>query len=162
MFCTIREIQTKKSRKGKSKTINVWTSSINGLVSYHYNYSYTDKFIRPPKPSYEISIQHSYRENGKVKKKRWKIATINYYDFVDGWANWYDGIRESEWDGVLEDMCLSFDELGKMIDDKLTPITELIEGEYHQTEEYKTHIKHERITTLHIANKMQFEEQWGV
>ena len=83
-------------------------------------------------------------------------------DFVDGFGNWYEGLSGDEWDSVLDDTSLQFDEVEEMINDKLDPIIEHIEAEYHQTdEEYQNHVKHERITTTYTVNKTQFEAQYG-
>lgn len=161
MFCSIREIPTRKTREGESKKLNVWTSQYgDDPVKYHYSRS-DDKFIRPPRPSYEITIQKSYREDGRVKKKRWKICTLNYYDFVDGYGYWADSLLRSEVDRLLEETKLTHETLGVMIEAKLDPIIEQIQAEYEQTEEFIIHKENERITNVYAVKKIQFEEVHG-
>lgn len=56
---------------------------------YYYCYG-EEKFQREIRKVYRISIHHSYRENGKVKKKQFVLCTVNYYDLAEGWFCLYD------------------------------------------------------------------------
>ena len=90
MFCVIQEIATKTVPAGEPKGIEVyesrWTSDGKEFCSYEYRDS-AERFERPIRKSYRISIHESYRENGKVKKKQTVICTVGYYDIVD-WGGW--------------------------------------------------------------------------
>ena len=56
-----------------------------------YSYRFTgERFERPIKKAYKISIHKSYRENGKVKKKQWSICTMDYYWIAIYGARIYD------------------------------------------------------------------------
>lgn len=71
MFCVIQEIPTRKPSTGTPKRIEAYKSewSMNGIKQCRYGWRYSDeRFERPLKPSYRISIHQSYREDGKVKK----------------------------------------------------------------------------------------------
>ena len=57
-----------------------------GYTKYSYHYA-SERFERPIRKSYRISVHESYRENGKVKKKQTVICTIGYYEVVD-WGDW--------------------------------------------------------------------------
>ena len=71
MFCVIQEVATKTVPAGEPKGIEVyesrWTADGKEFCSYEYRNS-AERFERPIRKSYRISIHESYRENGKVKK----------------------------------------------------------------------------------------------
>jgi hypothetical protein len=84
MYCVIQKIVNKKPvQSGYSKELLVdWTTmTYQGKTETKYSYRYSDeRFERPIKDAYKISIHKSYRENGKVKKKQWVICTMSYYN----------------------------------------------------------------------------------
>ncbi|MED3799130.1 hypothetical protein P4604_17280 [Lysinibacillus capsici] len=75
MFCVIQKIQKKKpdpygTHKELQVTINKWSIG-NNKPAEHYGYMYSEeRFERPILDAFKISIHHSYREQGKVKKKQ--------------------------------------------------------------------------------------------
>lgn len=87
MFCYIQKVKFKRDIGcSTSKAIEVyenkWTIENESKTHYDFRYSY-DKFDRPIRTAYKISIQESYRENGCIKKKQFHICYMSYYDFVD-------------------------------------------------------------------------------
>lgn len=75
---------------GEPKGIEVyesqWRANGQEFCSYEYCNS-AERFERPIRKSYRISIHESFRENGKVRKKQTVICTIGYYDVVD-YSDW--------------------------------------------------------------------------
>lgn len=161
MYCVIQKMELKKQNTcGAYKKLeaykNKWT--MNGVDIGGYDYRYTgDRFERPIKKAYKISIHHSYRENGKVKKKQWVICTANYYSIVDGWFY----IGESYYLEKSSDMGITEDELYELLSNKVNLLRDKLEEEYHQTEEYKVHSEHKKIIKKHIDNKSEFEKKYG-
>ncbi|MTK13902.1 MAG: hypothetical protein F8N39_18125 [Clostridiaceae bacterium] len=163
MYCVIQKIINKKTNPyGAAKELlakeTTWV--IDGTPGRSYYYAYSDeRFERPIKDAYKISIHKSYRENGKIKKKQWVICTMGYYDLIDSWPG--DHVIRSELENKLSEMGLTEDELWDIVYKKLNPIEEAIIKEFEVTEEYKTKKKHDEITTIYAAKKAQFEEKYG-
>ena len=90
MFCVIQEVEVKTVPAGEPKGFVVDETKITwdgeGYTKYSYHYA-SERFERPIRKSYRISVHESYRENGKVKKKQTVICTVGYYDIVD-WGGW--------------------------------------------------------------------------
>ncbi len=165
LFCVIQEIETKKSNKyGYPKEIisNYYQWTIGGEDMSHYSYHYSEeRFERPIKKAYRISIHHSYRENGKVKKKQYVLCTVNYYDLATDSFNFYDW-ADSKICKVAEELNESIDDIYELVEDKIKPLREQIQAEFSKTEEFITHQEHEKVTTIYAARKVQFGEKYGV
>ena len=164
MFCVIQKIQKKKPNEyGAHKElivqVNNWRVG-DDKPQIHYSYTYSDeRFERPIMDAYKISIHHSYREEGKVKKKQWSICTVDYYELAESWYG--DSIVSKTLQEKLADMEIDEDTLHELISTKIDPLVEQIEAEFHQSEEFKTRQKHDKITTLYAAHKAQFESEYG-
>ena len=115
MYCVIQEVELKKSDShGDYKKLEVYKNEwiMAGREVKFYSYRFTgERFERPIKKAYKISIHKSYREKGKVKKKQWSICTMDYYWIATNGAGIYDfcnvsnkaeiiGITEEELDNV--------------------------------------------------------------
>lgn len=164
MYCVIQEIKLKKSNKhGHSKELisEFVKMSFQGQDhSYYWHHYSEDCFERPIKKAYKISIHQSYRENGKIKKKQYPLCTVNYYDIADGWFNLYDYCSKKI-ASVAEELGIGTDVIYDLVEAKLNQLIESIQNEFHETEEYETHVEHERITTLYAAYKAKFNEKYG-
>ncbi len=165
MYCVIQEIELKKENQyGRYKELKAYESrfTINNIEHLKYGYTYSDeRFKRPMKKAYKISIHQSYRENGKVKKKQWVICTMEYYDIAQGTTYIRDYFTSSNWEEKLKSIGISEDELCDLVYKKLDPLIECIQREFHDTEEYKTHQKHEAIINKHLKVKEAFESVYG-
>lgn len=161
MYCVIQEIETRRMQmNGHPKRIEssyIKSIRIPSFFSYHYS---TERFERPIKKSYRISIHESYRESGRVKKKQFVICTVNYYDTADDTFNLYDW-GDKRISIAADALHCSVESLYNLIEKKLNPFIESIQVEYAQTEEYKVHREHEYVTTLYAANKANFNEKYG-
>lgn len=165
MYCVIQEIQKKKKNKDgypKELKSEYMQMSINGQDESHYWHHYSEeRFERDIKKAYRITIHESYRENGKVKKKQFGICTVDYYDLATDWFCLYDW-GNSKIETAAKELDCSEEELYTLIEKKLGPIQEQIIEEFEQTEEYKTHEEHEKITTLHAARKVEFNAKYNL
>ena len=165
MYCVIQEVERKrKNQNGYSKELKseYMQMSINGQDESHYWHHYSEeRFERDIKKAYRITIHESYRENGKVKKKQFGICTVDYYDLATDWFCLYDW-GNSKIETAAKELNCSEEELYTLIEKKLEPIQERIIEEFKQTEEYKTHEEHEKITTLHAARKVEFNAKYNL
>lgn len=164
MFCVIQEIEVKTAPLGEPKRIEVYESrwKIDGqeFCSYEYRNS-AERFDRPARKSYRISIHESRRENGKVRKKQTVVCTVGYYDVVDygGWIG--DGIKGGL-KAKADALGLSEGELSDMVYKKWQPIIDKILEEYQQSEEYKAREENSRIIREHNERVEKFIEKYGV
>lgn len=165
MYCVIQEVERKrKNQNGYFKELKseCMQMSINGQDESHYWHHYSgERFERDIKKAYRITIHESYRENGKVKKKQFGICTVDYYDLATDWFCLYDW-GNSKIETAAKELNCSEEELYTLIEKKLEPIQEQIIAEFQQTEEYKTHEEHEKITTLHAARKVEFNAKYNL
>ena len=162
MYCVIQELELKKENaygeyKELKSTVNDFVIFGERKVSYSHTYS-DERFRRPIKKAYRISIHKSYREDGKVKKKQWVLGTIDYYYIAtfDGYIGDFCDLEER-----VETIGITVDELYDIVSVKLDPLREKIEKEYKETEEYKTHNKHEDILKKYREEKEKFEKVYG-
>ncbi|MEG0181638.1 MAG: hypothetical protein RSG52_15130 [Terrisporobacter sp.] len=158
MYCVIQEIKLKKpDMKGNSKDIEPYTGSAGNEVYYSYRKS-SECFERDIKKAYKISIHHSYREDGKVKKKQWVICTIGHYYMIE-WGSWIGDCCRLE--DKLEAIGISEEELCDLVYAKLDPLIERIKNEYQETEEYRVATKNEKIIKKHQASEREFNKKYG-
>lgn len=158
MYCVIQEVKLKKpDLEGNSKYIEPYTWGSGNDVYHSYRMS-NERFKRNIKKAYKISIHHSYRDNGKVKKKQWVICTIGYYYMIE-WGNWIgDSCRLKD---KLEVIGISEEELCDLIYAKLDPLTKRIKNEYKETEEYRLSKKNDEIIKKHQASEREFNNKYG-
>lgn len=164
-FCVIQKVPKKRTGAGEPKEIVVeesrWT--MNGEpqpVSYSYRGS-EERFERPVKWAYKVSIHHSTRENGRVQKKQVVICTIGYYDIVDFGGDYQNYVRIGQLKKKLQLLGVREEELDRLVYDKLNPIIEQVQAEFQQTEEYQARKEHERIKNEHRQRVKAFAKQYG-
>lgn len=164
MYCVIQKVINKKpdiSGTNKELIADFYTFSIAGVTSTKFTYKYSlERFERPIKDAYKISIHKSYREGGKVKKKQWVICTMGYYQLLYYWPR--DFIDNNRLKEKLTDMGIVEEELWGLIFEKLDPITKKIKTEFQQTEEYKAKKYQEQILDTYRASKAEFEQKYGL
>lgn len=164
MFCVIQKVQRKKpNTEGHAKELlveeDVFTIEGKEITEYSHWFS-EERFERPILDAYKISIHHSYRENGKVKKKQWPICTMSYYDIAAG-LPFEDFIVISTLEAKVNEMGITRGKLARMIYDKLNPLEDTLRDEYEQTEEYKTYLKHQVTLIEYREAKKEFDELYG-
>lgn len=164
MYCVIQVMECKKSdTRGYPKKISVssYESEVMGKIQKNYDLSYSEeRFERPIKRSYKISVQESYRENGKVKKRGSSICTIKYYDLAEGYFNLTDW-AESAIIKAAEKFNVTVDKIYEVIETKLDKLEAEVQAEFHKTEEYLTYEKNKEIVTSYRSKKKRFNEKYG-
>lgn len=163
MYCVIQEIELKKSNKNghpKELLSKFVQMSMDGQDISRYRHSYSEeRFERPVKKAYKLSIHISYREKGKLKKKQYPLCTVNYYEIADNWFNLYD-YCDKKITFIAGELGVDPDAIYDLVQAKIDPLIEAIQDEFRQSEEYKIHEEHERITTQYSINKMEFAKQY--
>lgn len=165
MFCVIQEIENKKpNRNGYYKELKAEYLQIiiNGKECGHYTYQYCgERFERPIKSSYRISIHNSYRENGKVKKKQYVVCTVQYYDLATDFFNLYDwGDNKIQY--IADQLHCSTDTIYQTICSKVDSLQSKVQKEFRETEEYQRHSEHEQIIALYHSNKKNFNSKYNL
>ncbi|WP_302569524.1 hypothetical protein [uncultured Clostridium sp.] len=162
MYCVIQEVKLKKSDShGEYKELEVYKNEwiMAGREVKFYSYRFTgERFERPIKKAYKISIHKSYREKGKVKKKQWSICTMDYYWIATNGAGIYDFCNVSN---KAEIIGITEEELCDIIYKKLDKLEYKIKSEYQESKEYKTHKKHQEIINKYNVDKKEFEKKYG-
>ncbi len=163
MYCVIQEIKTKKpNTNGYPKELKseYLKMTINGTDCNRYTFSYSyEKFERPIRKSYKISIHHSFRMNGKVKKKQFSLCTVNYYDLADNLFTLCD-YADDKINTAADALNVDADEIYSAVFKKLQPLIDKVQHEFWETEEYKAHKEHERIIKLYQLHKKEFAEKY--
>jgi hypothetical protein len=162
MYCVIQKVINKKPNKyGSQKSLEVSSTTMiykdKKETRYYYTYC-SERFERPIKDAYKISIHKSYREDGHVKKKQWVICTIGYYYLIDTFA---DEIIASSLEKKQPQMGIDDEYIWNLIHEKLEPLKNAIREEFENTEEYKTTKENEEIIRIHNETKEEFENKYG-
>lgn len=164
MFCVIQEVEVKTVPAGEPKGIEVyesrWTANGEEVCNYEYCNS-TERFERPIRKSYRISVHESYRENGKVKKKQTVICTIGYYEVVD-FGDWVGDYIVGGLGVKADALGMEENELADLIYTKWQAVVDRIWEEYKQTEEYAASQENRRIIREHNERVNEFTEKYGV
>ena len=164
MFCVIQEVEVKTVPAGEPKGIEAYESrwTINGQEFWSYEYrNSAERFERPVRKSYRISIHESRQEKGKVKKKQTVICTVGYYDVTD-YGGWIGDAVRGGLKSKADALGLSEGELVDMVYEKWQPIVDKILEEYQQTEEYKAKEKNQCILDEHARRVDAFRKKYGV
>lgn len=162
MYCVIQQVERKKPNPyGGYREIrpyqNQWRLDDRPFT---WAWEYTGgRFERTHMEAYKISIHHSYRENGKVKKHQYAIATIGYYDIAE--FSLYD-CADSHIKAAANLLGMDPAELYEMIYSKLEPLQDRITAEFQQSEEYITCLEHRRILEEHNKACAAFCKKYGV
>ena len=164
MYCVIQEIQNRKAPHqptSKRIEVNSFTMSLGSQEPYtQYYYSHSpDKYDRPIKTAYKISIHKSYRENGKVVKKQISICTMGYYDLLESWPG--DCLNTAALKKKLEELGISEGELWDMVYIKLNPLIAKMTEKYQKTEEYAAQQEQKKIIDEYQQNKKAFESRYS-
>jgi len=162
LFCVVQEVALKRPNKyGACKKIEVhqnqWRLD-NKPYTWGWRYS-SERFERPHMEAYKISLHHSFREDGKAKKKQYSVATISYYGFLD--YGLYDCV-DSKLESIAAETGIEFNVLYDIVEKKLAPLIDRISSEFKESEEYKTKKKHEEILEAYRKAKGAFAKKYGV
>lgn len=164
MFCVIQEVRRKKPNPyGEYQEIEAYQNEwriAGDERPYTWSWRYTGgRFERPQLEAYKISIHHSYRENGVVRKHQYLIRTMSYYDIVE--YSLYD-CADSSIQATADKLGMEAAELYGIIEAKLEPLRERLEADFHQSAEYIAHQEHRRVLDAHREAQEAFCKRYGV
>jgi hypothetical protein len=162
MFCVIQKVKNKTPNPygtHKELLVNSTIYGMDGVKVIKYGYKYSEeRFERSITDAYKISIHHSYREDGKVKKEQWVIVTMKYYDLIEfGLWDCAGGRIER----IAKEIGITEEKLYEMIYAKLDPLVEQVTKEFETTEEYKAKKEQEKILSQYREHKSAFDELYG-
>ena len=164
MYCVIQEVRRKKPNPyGEYREIeayqNEWRiAGDDRPCTWAWRYT-GGRFERPHLEAYKISIHHSYRENGVIRKHQYPIRTMSYYDIVE--YSLYD-CADSSIQATADKLGMEDAELYEIIEFKLEPLRERLEAEFHQSAEYIAQQEHRRILDANNEARSAFCKRYGV
>lgn len=164
MFAVIQEVETKKPSKGNAKSLEVYEScfTVNGTEYCYYRYRKSDdRFERPIRKAYRISVRESFRKDGKVRQKQVSICTIRYYDVIDC-GDWIGDYVRGNLKAKADILGITEEELTNIIYEKWQPVADQIKAEYKQTEECRVTEEHNRIIREWTEKREAFAKEYGV
>lgn len=157
MFCVIQKIQRKQPNKyGAAKRIELVENEELQRYSYHYS---SERFERPVLDAYKISLHHSFRENGKVKKQQWSVTTMGYYDVVEFGVS--DCVRDAKIKEIAESSGVTVERIWELIHSKFDSLQDKIRKEFQCSEEYITNKRNKELETEYRNKQKAFESQYG-
>lgn len=164
MYCVIQEVQLKKpNHYGEYREIeayqNEWRIAGDDRPCT-WSYRYTGgRFERPHLEAYKITIHHSYREGGAVRKHQYSVCTMSYYDIVE--YSLYD-CADGRIRATADNLGMDPAELCEIIESKLEPLRERLETEFHQSPEYIAKQEHRRVLDAYSKARSAFSKRYGV
>lgn len=162
MFCVIQQVMRKKpDPHGGYKEIEAYQNKWRiDDRPFTWSWQYTGgRFERPHLEAYKISLHHSYREGGVVRKHQYPICTLSYYDIVE--FSLYD-CADGRIQATAEKLGLDPAEVYELIESKLEPLRERLEAEFHQSPEYIAKQEHDRIIADHMTAQSKFCRKYNV
>lgn len=166
MYCVIQEVRRKKPDVlGEHKEILPYPleMSINGVAQvpiWRWDWS-KERYERPHREAYKISLHQSFRESGAVRKRQHSVCTMSYYDLCDGCGWWGDFIIGGD-SALAEKLNMDPAELCGIIESKLGPLRERLEADFQQSAEYIAHQEHRRVLDANNKARSAFSERYGV
>lgn len=167
MYCVIQEIQLKKPKhKGEWKEYIVTKSkfTINGKIKHHYGYYHneeTGRFERTHCEAYRITLHHSYREDGKVRKRQYSIDTVDYYTLAEGFWTTYD-LVSSGVERAAAASGMDFGTLYDLVENRVKKLRARIRREWHKTPEHLAKREQDALRKNYEMDRKRFAQQYGV
>ena len=163
MFCVIQQVMKKKPNPyGAYRQIEAYQNKwrLDESKPFTWAWEYTGgRFERPHLEAYKISIHQSYREGGKIKKRQYSICTMSYYDIVE-----YSvcDCADNRIRAAADKLGMDLAELYEIIEEKLEPLRECLEADFHQSPEYIAKQEHERIRADYLEASSKFCSRYDV
>lgn len=159
MYCVIQELQLKKAdTSGAQKDLEVITNPFNTRSEPQYGYwKAGERFERPIKKAYKISVHESKRIAGVVTKKQFVVTTVNYYTLAEGW--FCLGEYDEKIVAIAEQLNTDADTIYDILNQKISSLEQCIQAEFQKTEEYITSQNHRAIISKYKRQKALFAEK---
>ena len=159
MYCTIVKKECKKIPRGREYRKIQWRAydwdPLQGI--WHQE----DEVPRDLKHKWDIVLNKSFRENGKVKKQQHHIGTISYWDIVGGW---HSGSIDERIEGyfklkIMEELGISREDVAaerkKSVTFEDEPLREKIKVKFDEFQHQENYgVEYKKIDTL-IYSKFQ-------
>jgi len=122
LFCVIQELQLKKYNDlGAYKRLEVMTNPFRTSKHPQYGYWETgERYHRPNRTAYKISVHENKRINGVVTKKQFVVTTADYYTIAEGWFALGDYVDRIS--GIAEKLNVDIDVVYDVITAKTAPL----------------------------------------
>lgn len=162
MYCVIQQTARKKPDKyGAYRELEAYQNQWRmDDKPYTWAYSYTGgRFERPHLEAYKITLHHSCREGGAVRKRQYTVCTMGYYDIAE--YSLYD-LADLKIQALAAELDIDPAELYEIVETKLGPLRERIEADFHQSAEYRARQEHRRILDTHQEAKGAFCKRYSV
>ena len=163
MYCVIQELKLKRTDAfGACKDLEVSTNPFNytrTIPQYGY-FDGEERFERPIKNAYKISIHESKRIKGVVTKKQFVVTTVNYYTFATDWfrvGEYYEKISD-----IADKLNTDYDTIYNLIENKVSPLAQSIRNEFMQTEEYAATQNRKAVIAEYKTQKALFAEKYNM
>ena len=160
MYCVIQELKLKRADTGGAyNQIAVFINPFGTRDIPQYGYGDAgEKFERPIKKAYKISIHESKRIDGVVTKNQFVVTTVNYYTLALDW------FALGEYNDKITDIATALNvdtaAVYDVVDAKITPLQKRIQAEFEQTEEFITKMKHKEIINRYKEEKALFSQKY--
>lgn len=157
MFVSFQKKQRKQPDKyGAPLRIKLVENEEKGYYGYRMS---EERFLRNNMDVYQFRLNHSYREDGKVKKKQWNLASMSYYDIAT--LDFSDYTTDKRIRVIATDAGITAERLWNMIFDKFYPLQNQIVEEFEASEEYQTEQQHLQLIKEYEARRSAFESIYG-
>jgi hypothetical protein len=160
MYCVIQELQLRKFNPyGAYKQLVVDTNPFNWGIHPQYGYQKTgDRYERPIRTAYKISVHENKRIGGMVTKKQFVVTTTDYYTFATGWfalEEYNDKISD-----IAEKLQVDIGIIYHTIEAKTIPLEERIKAEFALTDEYRIVLEQNKIIDAYKEEKAAFARKY--
>ena len=161
MFCVIQELQLKKyNDMGAYKCLEVMTNPFNTSKHPQFGYWETgERYHRPNRTAYKISVHENKRINGVVTKKQFVVTTVDYYAIAEGW--FLLGEYHEKISAIAEKLNVDDGSVYAVIEDKIKPLEECIKAEFAMTEEFSCAAERKNIIEAYRKAKADFAFRYG-
>ena len=162
MYCVIQELSTKRADSfGAYKGIEISTNPFNytRTIPKYKHFECGERFERPIKKAYKISIHESKRVNGVVTKKQFVVTTVNYYTFATNFfclGEYHEKIAD-----IAHKLNADTNTIYDLIENKVAPLEKHIRDEFMQTEEHAVVQARKALVAEYKNRKALFAEKYN-
>jgi hypothetical protein len=162
MYCVIQRVVNKKPTIG-SYTELLQDSEpviIDGVARTRYGFKYgPDRFERPIRDAFKISIHRSYREAGRILKQQWVICTVGYYDLL--FSTPREHVNPDTLAAKLKEMGIKERQLWHLVHEKLDPLISDVKAAFEVTEESREVLRQTKVLKLWRLRMARFDKLHG-
>ena len=157
MYSVIQELSPKRADSfGAYKGIEISTNPFNYMrtIPQYKHFECGERFERPIKKAYKISIHESKRVKGVVTKKQFVVTTVNYYIFATDFfclGEYHEKIAD-----IAHKLNADTNTIYGLIENKVALLEKHIRDEFMQTEEYAVTQARKALVAEYKTRKAEF------